>query len=57
MPDSTIIAGIAAALSLASLIVSGMHCAVRRSSTGVDISARFDGSSEEQGGGQRRDHQ
>ena len=47
MVDSAIIASIAAALSLASLGVSGMRCAVRRSSNGVDISARFDGSSEE----------
>ena len=47
MVDSTVLAGVAAALSLVSLIVSGTHCAVRRSSNGVDISARFDGSSEE----------
>ena len=45
--DSSVLALIATVLSLVSLVVSGLHCAVRRSSKGVDISARFDGSSEE----------
>ena len=46
MVDSTVLASVAAALSLVSLIVSGMHCAVRRSPNGLDIAASFDGSSE-----------
>ena len=47
MVDSSVLALIATVLSLVSLVVSGLHCAVRRSSKGVDILARFDGSSEE----------
>ena len=44
--DSSVLALIATVLSLVSLVVSGLHCAMRRNSKGVDISARFDGSSE-----------
>ena len=43
MVDSSVLALIATVLSLVSLVVSGLHCAVRRSSKGVDISARFGG--------------